>query len=262
LSVHHKQKRLSWSNQFWIFWNSAKRFNQRQVILVHQDEKWFFGLVVCKNNKSVPFLGIEPVSHSVHHKSHINKTMAIASTAFAPFDNDMTKGGRAFKLSLDRVGGYRAAQRTTYKRKLKEDGSIHYPKRDDNISRTLFLAPIWIAIPFLVPIGVATAILCKDTGLFFHWNCNIDSLEELLSVSLDVLLVFPGNWTTVSRQLCLSSSLRIKEVQSLTAKYDCEEEQSPESRASKIKDEIQNIAKGDVSKPFENLGDKGVVLKE
>jgi hypothetical protein len=61
--------------------------------------------------------------------------MAVASTAFAPFDNDMTKGGRAFKVSLDRVGGYRPAKRTTYKRKYREDGSIHYPKRDDNISR-------------------------------------------------------------------------------------------------------------------------------
>jgi hypothetical protein len=33
------------------------------------------------------------------------------------------------------VGGYRPAKRTTYKRKFREDGSIHYPKRDDNISR-------------------------------------------------------------------------------------------------------------------------------
>jgi hypothetical protein len=79
LSDHHKQKRLSWSNQFWLFWNSATEFNQCQVIIVHLDEKWFFGLVVRKKNKSVPFLGVEPVSHSIHHRSHINKVVSLSS---------------------------------------------------------------------------------------------------------------------------------------------------------------------------------------
>ena len=68
--------------------------------------------------------------------------MAIASTAFAPFDNDMERGGLAFKLSLDRVGGYQIAGRTTYKREYLKKGekkkgkkNYHYPQREDNISR-------------------------------------------------------------------------------------------------------------------------------
>jgi hypothetical protein len=41
------------------------------------DEKWFFAIVVRKHNKSVPFLGVLPVHHAVHHKSHIDKLMVI-----------------------------------------------------------------------------------------------------------------------------------------------------------------------------------------
>lgn len=72
-----------------MFWNAAKSLLSVQVVQSHMDEKWFFGVVIRKHNKSVPFVGVIPVSHSVTHKSHINKTMAIASTAFVPHDNDM-----------------------------------------------------------------------------------------------------------------------------------------------------------------------------
>jgi hypothetical protein len=91
LSKHHIQVRYEWSIAFWLFWNSAQAFGSKaQIILAYMDEKWFYGIVVWKHNKRVPFLGVEPVSHSVHHKTHIHKTMAIATTAFLPFDNDMT----------------------------------------------------------------------------------------------------------------------------------------------------------------------------
>lgn len=135
LSQHHKQNRYEWSLQFWIFWNNAKSLLNMQLVLCHMDEKWFFGIVVRKHNKSIPFLGVMPVSHSVHHKSHINKTMAIASTAFIPHGNNIEKGGRAMKISLERVGGYVVAPKTTYKRVYREDGTYHYPKTIDNISK-------------------------------------------------------------------------------------------------------------------------------
>ena len=106
-----------------------------QIVLSHMDEKWFFGIVIRKHNKSIPFLGVMPVSHSVTHKSHINKTMAIASTAFAPHNNNMESGGQALKVSLERVGAHVKAPKTTYKRVYRDDGSYHYPKQLDNISK-------------------------------------------------------------------------------------------------------------------------------
>jgi hypothetical protein len=50
-------------------------------------------VVIRKHLKYIPYLGVEPVIHGVQHKSHIDKTMAIASTAFVPRNNGMEKGG-------------------------------------------------------------------------------------------------------------------------------------------------------------------------
>lgn len=106
-----------------------------QVALSHMDEKWFFGIVMWKHNKSIPFLGVMWVSHSVTHKSHINKTMAIASAAFVPNNNGMESRGQALKVSLERVGGHIKVPKTTHRRVHHDDGSRHCPKRDDNISK-------------------------------------------------------------------------------------------------------------------------------
>ncbi len=127
LNQGNKNRRLYWSHQFWIFWQSAVTFNGVQIILVHMDEKWFWSVVVRRNNKCVPFFGVEPVQHGVQHKSHLDKIMGIASTAFAPDGNDITKGGRAFLVNLVRVGGMVKATKDTYKRVYRDDGTYHYP---------------------------------------------------------------------------------------------------------------------------------------
>ena len=84
LDKANKERHKWWAEQFWIFFQSAQTFNNAQIILVHMDEKWFFSIVVRHNLKYIPFLGIEPMQHSVQHKLHIDKTMGIASTAFVP----------------------------------------------------------------------------------------------------------------------------------------------------------------------------------
>jgi hypothetical protein len=59
LSVGTKEKRLTWALEFWVFWESAKRFDQGvQVVLIQMDEKWCYEIVVRKNNKLVPFFGV------------------------------------------------------------------------------------------------------------------------------------------------------------------------------------------------------------
>jgi hypothetical protein len=135
LNQGNKQRRKEWAHQFWIFWHSAVTFNGVQILLVHMDEKWFWAIVVRMNQKCVPFLGIEPVNHEVHHKSSIDKIMGIASTAFAPYGNDITKGGTTYRVNLVRAGGMVAASRDSYKRVYRDDGTFHYPKEPENLLR-------------------------------------------------------------------------------------------------------------------------------
>jgi hypothetical protein len=115
-----------------VFWESAKAFVGVQLVLVQMDEKWCYEIVVRKNNKSVPFMGVEPLVHGVQHKSHIGKTLAIASTGFIPTDNDIAAGGNAVLVGLQRAGRMVPAEQDTYKRVYAADGSYTYPKRLSN----------------------------------------------------------------------------------------------------------------------------------
>ena len=39
-----------------------------QIVYFHIDEKWFYSLVIRKNNKCVPALGVQGVWNRIHHK--------------------------------------------------------------------------------------------------------------------------------------------------------------------------------------------------
>ena len=78
---------------------------QKNVMLVHMDEKWFYAVVYKINNKSITSLGVEPIAHNTHHKSHLHKVMVIATTTFISNSNDNERWGEVFKNSLDQVGG-------------------------------------------------------------------------------------------------------------------------------------------------------------
>ena len=65
------------------------------------DEKWFWGLVLRKGEKSCEDLGIDPVTFRAYHKSHVNKTMGMAFTAMA-FEDCLENGETAVKLDFIR----------------------------------------------------------------------------------------------------------------------------------------------------------------
>ena len=100
------------------------------------DEKWFYGLVSRMFLKSIPMYGVEPDGIHVHNKNHIAKLMFIVVTAFAPFNNNFSKGGRSYKVCCDRVATMAVAKQTSYKWHYA-DGSTRYtkPKEEWNISR-------------------------------------------------------------------------------------------------------------------------------
>ena len=137
LTKAHKTKRLFWCWQFRIFWDNAKQLNKKTlVLLVHMDEKWFFGVVVRMYNKVVPLFGVKTVNHDikVHHKSHLNKLMVLNSTYFLVLDG-IDNGGRAFHSSLQRAGHMKECTETTYKRVTSPDGTASYPKIRGNECR-------------------------------------------------------------------------------------------------------------------------------
>jgi hypothetical protein len=80
-----------------------------QFVTLQSDEIWFFFLVRRRFLKLVPSFGCFPVDHKVHHKSHIDKFMVFAMSAFVPNANNWMKGGEllheSFKVILQRIGG-------------------------------------------------------------------------------------------------------------------------------------------------------------
>ena len=78
----------------------------------------------------------ENVSYAVQHKSYICKEMFICTTAYLPQCNDITKGGLAFKVSMERVGYLLAASRDSCKRIYNDNNtSFTYPKIPENLIR-------------------------------------------------------------------------------------------------------------------------------
>jgi hypothetical protein len=136
LDKQSTEQRYKWSKAFWIFWTCAKLLAVAvqilEVLFAHNDEKWIYTIVVRTHNKCVPVLGVFPVKQSVHHKSHIEKILALATTGFAPHNNNIEKGGVAHKISLTRAGRMQKAKKDSYKRFYQEDGTYHYPKIPEN----------------------------------------------------------------------------------------------------------------------------------
>ena len=133
LDAQAKARRLRWANSFWLFWTSAKILSPKIKILYAQmDEKWFYALVLRTNLKTITSLGIEPVAQKTHHKSHMHKLMAVVVSAFIPKDNDIEKGGKVFKVSIERAGQMLQAIKDSYTRIYCEDGIYHYPHIIEN----------------------------------------------------------------------------------------------------------------------------------
>jgi hypothetical protein len=74
LSDAQQKKHLDFGKHFRSNWG----LGGGKYLLVHHDEKWFWGLIVCGDAKSCEELVIDPVTFAASHKSHIGKVMATA----------------------------------------------------------------------------------------------------------------------------------------------------------------------------------------
>jgi len=130
------KERLHWAQSWFWFWNGAQTFSEKcRVLLVHNDEKWFFALVQRRHLTHVPLLGCVPKAHGIHHKSHIGKILGISTVGYLSYFNDVVQGGEGIKIDMERAGGMVRASRDSYKRVYRDDGTYHYPQIPENILR-------------------------------------------------------------------------------------------------------------------------------
>ena len=106
-----------------------------QILYFHIDKKWFLALVMRKYGKIVPEYGCQGVWNRVHHKNNIDKLLVICASAVAPFDNDLRKGGKGYKVCMSRAGGEVAAKQDSYQRVYRDDGTWHYPQIAESLLR-------------------------------------------------------------------------------------------------------------------------------
>ena len=133
-----KELRMKWADTWWLFYLSCAAIptSVAKIVLLHFDEKWFYAAVARTNNKVLTSIGLEPTDYYTRHKSHIHKEMYAAFTAFAPNDNDITKGGVPIPVDCVRIGRMLPAKRDSFKRVYKDDGTYHHPHIEANRLRT------------------------------------------------------------------------------------------------------------------------------
>jgi hypothetical protein len=95
LSDPQKKKYLDFSKHFRSNWG----LGPGKYLLVHYNEKWFWGMVCRRDAKACEELGISPVTFAAYHKSHISKVMATAVVGFA-FEDSIDNGGEAINLGF------------------------------------------------------------------------------------------------------------------------------------------------------------------
>ena len=131
LSEAQKAKHLAFAQLVRNFWNIRDENGnlpngKKRVLLVHYDEKWFWGLVLRAFAKACEEIGVKKRDYAAFHRSHINKVMAIAFVA-AVFDGSLESGCEVVKLPLVRAQAPKIAERAQYEAVSQPDGSIRYP---------------------------------------------------------------------------------------------------------------------------------------
>ncbi|CAJ1965501.1 unnamed protein product [Cylindrotheca closterium] len=119
LSPEQKRKHLEFAKRFQNNWG----LGGGKFLLVHYDEKWFWGLVMRRDAKMCEELGIDAVSYKAYHRSHVSKVMGIAVTAFA-FKDSIENGGDGLKIGFYRAQTNKVAKKLVRQAVRQDDGSI------------------------------------------------------------------------------------------------------------------------------------------
>ena len=128
LSKEQKMKQLKFSKKYLKNWG----LGGGKFILIHYDEKWFWGLLLRKTAKTFEEYekvlsnnGLSANEIRAYHKNHISKTMGIAMVGYA-FEDCIENGGDGLKLIFTRAQSARVAQKAYN----SSDGKIKRKKGD------------------------------------------------------------------------------------------------------------------------------------
>jgi hypothetical protein len=105
LSANLKNKHFDFSKRLLTNWGKGNG----KFLLIHYDEKWFWGLLLFHKTAKC-FDDLPKNVIKAYHKCHISKTMGIAVVAIA-FENSLENGGTAMKLCFQRAESFKVAKR-------------------------------------------------------------------------------------------------------------------------------------------------------
>ena len=136
LSPAQKKKHLEFAKSVLDLWGLKDTDGnlpngKKRILLIHYDEKWFWGLVLRAYAKSCEELGIEKKDYATFHRNHINKVMAIAFVG-AVFTDTLENGCEVVKLPMVRAQAYKIAERAQYEAVRTADGRVTYPSKNPN----------------------------------------------------------------------------------------------------------------------------------
>ena len=130
LSASARNKCVVWDQIFWMFWKRISALNPEKyvIVLCNMNIKWFYAIGTRSNQKIVSSKGVLPCDFDAQHKSHIGKEMYIVMTGYQLNNNDIIKGGKAFPVSLVRIGRQVKATKDSYRQVYTDNVTYHYSK--------------------------------------------------------------------------------------------------------------------------------------
>ena len=126
--VKGKQRKdaVDFARRFRNNWGRGKG----KYLLVHLDEKWFYGLLL-RHAKVCEALGLEKTHLYAQHKNHITKVLMLAVVGIA-FEDSLENGGIGVRLGIYRAEAAKiAGKRQNEARVDPESGKVSYPKEEN-----------------------------------------------------------------------------------------------------------------------------------
>jgi len=122
LNKIQRKKAVKFARRFRNNWGRGKG----KFLLVHLDEKWFYGMLL-RHAKVCKVLGLKAPHLYAQHKSHITKVLMMAVVGIA-FEDSLENGGTGVRLGIWRAEAAKVAQRVTNKaHRDPETGRVTYP---------------------------------------------------------------------------------------------------------------------------------------
>ena len=107
LNSEANNKILLLKETLWFFFKIVKAVApQLKLVLYHIYENCLYAVVNRSMENFVMSIGLEPLKHYVQHNINVVKYMYILVTGYEVLDNEITKVGKAFLVTLVQVGKF------------------------------------------------------------------------------------------------------------------------------------------------------------